>query len=314
MGKQVESALNELIEDVDRENPIPQENAVEVEDGGIVASYPKTQAETLELSGIPATIEGFTPEQRKQLAESYTAQIRMGIFQTAIALVAMKQTGLYTELGYKNFQEYALEECGISANRAKELVSALEDFGSGSRIRELMEASPKKFLQAVRETRNKQLEGETLMLSDGTEVSAEEYLAERIEQMESSSRRKIKDLERDLRNANAVKEMAETKNKDLESKLDTAKKKIDAYKDSKNLDPDRILKIKEQREAEKIILERVTNIDQALKDLIEIPHEIRNNSLGLYIARTIATLDVTLRQVRMDWGGWIIAGEQEANG
>ncbi|NCN11662.1 MAG: hypothetical protein GW938_17635, partial [Leptospira sp.] len=230
MGKPVESALDELREDM---GDIPE--SVEVEALGPDDSLPRTQAETLEISGIPASIEGFTPEQRKQLAESYTAQIRMGIFQTAIALLAMKQTRLYTELGYQDFQEYALEECGISANRTKELVSALEDYGSGSRIKELMEASPKKFLQAVRETRNKQLEGETLKLSDGTEVSAEDFIAERMEQLESSSKKRIKDLERELKNTKAIAEYAETEKEKLKKTIDDKNKKIDALAKSKQL-------------------------------------------------------------------------------
>jgi len=306
MGKPVESALDELREDM---GDIPE--SVEVEALGPDDSLPRTQAETLEISGIPASIEGFTPEQRKQLAESYTAQIRMGIFQTAIALLAMKQTRLYTELGYQDFQEYALEECGISANRTKELVSALEDYGSGSRIKELMEASPKKFLQAVRETRNKQLEGETLKLSDGTEVSAEDFIAERMEQLESSSKKRIKDLERELKNTKAIAEYAETEKEKLKKTIDDKNKKIDALAKSKQLDPDRIQKIAEQREVEKVIDEQTQAITKAIKNLTEIPPEMRNSSLGLYLTRCIATLKVTVKHLEMDWGSHIVAGEME---
>lgn len=311
MAKQVESALNELIEDVGGENPITEESQT-LESGLVSEGYPRTQAEVMAMD--KDKLSTFTPEQRKQLAQFYTSQIKVSLFQTALSLVAIKTLELYRDLGYEKFTSYVEEECGMSTRYANELTLAVEEYGSGDRIKELMESSPKRFLKAVRDTRAKQLEGEKLLLSDGSEVSAEEYIKERIEQMESSSRQRIKKLESELRNLTAVKDAAVEQSKNLEDKYNTAKEKLDTYKKSKELDPDRILRIKEQREAEKIISDRVLAIDKALQDLIEIPQEIRNNALGLYIARTISTLDVTLKQVRMDWGAFIIAGEQEANG
>ncbi|NCN11591.1 MAG: hypothetical protein GW938_17270, partial [Leptospira sp.] len=97
----------------------------------------------------------------------------------------------------------------------------------------------------------------------------------------------------------------------LKKTIDDKNKKIDALAKSKQLDPDRIQKIAEQREVEKVIDEQTQAITKAIKNLTEIPPEMRNSSLGLYLTRCIATLKVTVKHLEMDWGSHIVAGEME---
>ena len=304
MGKAVESALDELRDDIGVDG-----ESVEVESIEIDESMPKTQAEVMAID--KEKLSTFSPDQRKQLAQFYTSQIKVSLFQTALSLVAIKTLELYKDLGYEKFTSYVEEECGMSTRYANELTLAVEEYGSGDRIKELMESSPKRFLKAVRETRAKQLEGEKLMLSDGTEVSAEDYIKERIEQLESSSSKRIKELERDLKNTKAIADYAEGEKDKLKKTIDDKNKKIDALAKSKQLDPDRIQKIAEQREVEKVIDEQTQAITKAIKNLTEIPPEMRNSSLGLYLTRCIATLKVTVKHLEMDWGSHIVAGEME---
>lgn len=158
----------------------------EIEDSEGNVSRPET---ALAISNISEARE-FSSEERKALAQLYITQARVNVFQTALALTAIRNLELFRELGYAGFHDCVEQELDMSGRVATEYVNAIESFGLGDRVKQLMEASPKRFLQAAKEVRLKQLEGEILTLSDGTVVSAEEFLAERIASLENSSKKK----------------------------------------------------------------------------------------------------------------------------
>lgn len=257
---------------------------------------------------IPENIDmaNLSKEQRYHLATVYTAQIKVSYFQMALAFHSMKRFELYRELGYSTFADYAKNECNIGRDRANELVEAIDDYGAGERVKLLLETSPTKFLQVAKEVRRKKLMGDKLLLPSGEEVSAEEYLEERISDELSELRKKNKSLSRELENAKADSAHSEKQNQSLKEKLKIKEGEIDTLKQSKEIDPLRLQSIKEQRELERVIDEQTQAISNALKNLSEIPQEHRSNSLGIYLMRTIATMEVSLKALKMDWGAFIV--------
>ncbi|WP_004471487.1 hypothetical protein [Leptospira santarosai] len=262
---------------------------------------------------IPSASEAkeFSPEQRKTLAQFYVAQAKVSVFQTAIALAAIRNFELYIELGYEKFSDCMEQELGMSGRVASEYVSAVETFGIGDRVKQLMEASPKRFLQVAREVRQKQIEGETLTLSDGTVVSAEEFLEERISSLENSSKKKIKSLETENQTVKAEAELLRKKQANLEKSIQKKDEQIDVMRKAKDIDPDKLLKIKNQREAEKMIDECNASILDALQRIESIPEESRNGALGIYLSRTIATMEISLKTLKMAWSNHIFQGETQ---
>ncbi|MDI7190869.1 hypothetical protein [Leptospira santarosai] len=262
---------------------------------------------------IPSVSEAkdFSPEQRKALAQLYITQARVNIFQTALALAAIRNLELYRELGYEAFHDCVEQELDMSGRVALEYVNAIESFGLGDRVKQLMEASPKRFLQAAKEVRLKQLEGETLTLSDGTVVSAEEFLEERISSLENSSKKKIKSLETENQTVKAEAELLRKKQANLEKSIQKKDEQIDVLRKSKDIDPDKLLKIKSQREAEKVIDECNVSILDALQRIESIPEESRNGALGIYLSRTIATMEISLKTLKMAWSNHIFQGETQ---
>ncbi|WP_017863726.1 hypothetical protein [Leptospira santarosai] len=262
---------------------------------------------------IPSVSEAkdFSPEQRKALAQLYITQARVNIFQTALALAAIRNLELYRELGYEAFHDCVEQELDMSGRVALEYVNAIESFGLGDRVKQLMEASPKRFLQAAKEVRLKQLEGETLTLSDGTVVSAEEFLEERISSLENSSKKKIKSLETENQTVKAEAELLRKKQANLEKSIQKKDEQIDVLRKSKDIDPDKLLKIKSQREAEKVIDECNASILDALQRIESIPEESRNGALGIYLSRTIATMEISLKTLKMAWSNHIFQGETQ---
>lgn len=259
-------------------------------------------------SGIQSLddVAGFTDEQKVQLATFYTAQIKVSSFQMALALYAMKKLELFRYLKYESFNEYAKSECGLSRERANELVDAIDDYGSGEKIKQLLDASPVKFLQVSREIRKKKLNGEILILSTGEEVSATEYLEERISEELAELRKKNKSIARELENTKSDVLDAQGKIKTLKEKVKIKEGEVETLKQAKDIDPERLQSIKEQRELERVIDDQNDQITKALKNLTEIPEEARNNSLGIYLMRTIATMEIQLKALKMDWGGFIV--------
>lgn len=251
-------------------------------------------------------VAGFTDEQKVQLATFYTAQIKVSSFQMALALYAMKKLELYRYLKYESFNEYAKIECGLSRERANELVEAIDDYGSGEKVKQLLDASPVKFLQVSKEIRKKKMNGEVLVLSSGEEVSATEYLEERISEELAELRKKNKAISRELENTKSDVADAQGKIKALKDKIKTKEGEVETLKQSKDIDPQRLQSIKEQRELERVIDDQNDQITKALKNLTEIPEEARNNSLGIYLMRTIATMEIQLKALKMDWGSFIV--------
>lgn len=251
-------------------------------------------------------VAGFTDEQKVQLATFYTAQIKVSSFQMALALYAMKKLELFRYLKYESFNEYAKIECGLSRERANELVEAIDDYGSGEKVKQLLDASPVKFLQVSKEIRKKKMNGEILILSSGEEVSATEYLEERISEELAELRKKNKALARELDNTKSDVADAQGKIKTLKEKVKAKEGEVETLKQSKELDPLKLQSIKEQRELERVIDDQNDQITKALKNLTEIPEEARNNALGIYLMRTIATMEIQLKALKMDWGAFII--------
>lgn len=251
-------------------------------------------------------VTGFTDEQKVQLATFYTAQIKVSSFQMALALYAMKKLELYRYLKFETFNDYAKIECGLSRERANELVEAIDDYGSGEKIKQLLDASPVKFLQVSKEIRKKKFNGEKLILSTGEEVSATEYLEERVSEELAELRKKNKALNRELENSKSDVADAQGKIKTLKEKVKTKESEVETLKESKSIDPLRLQSIKEQRELERVIDDQNNEITKALKNLTEIPEEARNNSLGIYLMRTIAIMEIQLKALKMDWGSFII--------
>ncbi|MBM9578216.1 hypothetical protein JWG45_13745 [Leptospira sp. 201903070] len=270
----------------------------------------ETSTEETSLT-IPSKNEAkdFSPEQRKTLAQFYLAQAKVSVFQTAIALTAIRNLELHLELGYEKFSDCMEQELGMSGRVASEYVSAVETFGIGDRVKQLMEASPKRFLQAAKEVRQKQMEGEILTLSDGTVVSAEEFLTERISAMENSSQRKIKSLETEKQSIKADADLLRRKNESLQKTLEKKDEQLDVLRKSKDLDPDKLLKIKNQREAEKVIDECNASILEALNRIESIPEEARSGALGIYLSRTTATMEIGLKTLKMNWSSHLFQGE-----
>lgn len=262
---------------------------------------------------IPSASEAkdFSPEQRKALAQLYITQARVNIFQTALSLTAIRNLELFRELGYVGFHECVEQELDMSGRTALEYVNAIESFGLGDRVKQLMEASPKRFLQAAKEVRLKQLEGEILTLSDGTVVSAEEFLAERIASLENSSKKKIKSLETENQTVKAEADLLRKKQANLEKSIQKKDEQLDVLRKSKDIDPDKLLKIKNQREAEKMIDECNASILEALQKIELIPEESRNGALGIYLSRTIATMEISLKTLKMAWSNHIFQGETQ---
>ncbi|RHX89877.1 hypothetical protein [Leptospira stimsonii] len=260
---------------------------------------------------IPSKSEAkdFSPEQRKTLAQFYLVQAKVSVFQTAIALTAIRNLELHLELGYEKFSDCMEQELGMSGRVASEYVSAVETFGIGDRVKQLMEASPKRFLQAAKEVRQKQMEGETLTLSDGTEITAEEFLEERISALESSSKKRIKTLETENQTIKAEADLLRKKQANLEKSISKKDEQIDVLRKSKDLDPEKLLKIKNQREAEKVIDECNASLLDALNRIESIPEEVRNGGLGIYLSRTIATMEIGLKTLKMNWSSHLFQGE-----
>ncbi|WP_032914995.1 hypothetical protein [Leptospira santarosai] len=279
----------------------------EIEDSDNNVSQPETALT------IPSANEAkdFSPEQRKALAQLYITQARVNIFQTALSLTAIRNLELFHELGYSGFHDCVEQELDMSGRVALEYVNAIESFGLGDRVKQLMEASPKRFLQAAKEVRLKQLEGETLTLSDGTVVSAEEFLEERISSLENSSKKKIKSLETENQTVKAEAELLRKKQANLEKSIQKKDEQIDVLRKSKDIDPDKLLKIKSQREAEKVIDECNVSILDALQRIESIPDESRNGALGIYLSRTIATMEISLKTLKMAWSNHIFQGETQ---
>ncbi|EMN54775.1 hypothetical protein [Leptospira interrogans] len=279
----------------------------EIEDSEGNVSQPET---ALTIPSVSEARE-FSPEQRGTLAQFYVAQAKVSVFQTAIALTAIRNLELYLELGYEKFSDCIEQEIGMSGRVASEYVSAVETFGIGDRVKQLMEASPKRFLQAAKEVRQKQMEGEILTLSDGTVVSAEEFLAERIASLENSSKKKIKSLETENQTVKAEADLLRKKQANLEKSIQKKDEQLDVLRKSKDIDPDKLLKIKNQREAEKMIDECNASILEALQRIETIPEESRNGALGIYLSRTIATMEISLKTLKMAWSNHIFQGETQ---
>ncbi|TGL06469.1 hypothetical protein EHQ43_08630 [Leptospira bouyouniensis] len=248
----------------------------------------------------------LTKEQRVQLATLYATQIKISTFQMALALASIRRMELYKELGFESFFEFAKVECNISKDRALELVDAISEFGAGDKIKQLMDASPSKFLQVSKEIRKKKLNGEVLVLSTGEEISATEYLEERISEELAELRKKNKALNRELENTKSDVANSDKQIKTLKDRIKAKDNDLENLKQAKGLDPLKIQSIKEQREIERLIDDQNNSIVTALKNLTEIPEEVRNNSLGIYVMRSIATLEVSLKALKVDWGGHII--------
>ncbi|EMM73568.1 hypothetical protein [Leptospira weilii] len=279
----------------------------EIEDSDSRMSQPETALT------IPSESEAreFSPEQRKALAQLYITQARVNIFQTALALAAIRNLELYRELGYEAFGDCVEQELDMNGRTALEYVNAIESFGLGDRVKQLMEASPKRFLQAAKEVRQKQMEGEILTLSDGTVVSAEEFLAERISTLDNSSKKKIKSLETENQTVKAEAELLRKKQTNLEKSIQKKDEQLDVLRKSKDIDPDKLLKIKNQRDAEKMIDECNASILEALQKIELIPEESRNGALGIYLSRTIATMEISLKTLKMAWSNHIFQGETQ---
>ncbi|EMK22388.1 hypothetical protein [Leptospira kirschneri] len=260
---------------------------------------------------IPTTseVQEFSSEQRRTLAQFYLAQAKVSIFQTAIALTAIRNLDLYKDLGYEKFSDCVDQELGMSGRVASEYVSAVETFGIGDRVKQIMEASPKRFLQAAKEVRQKQMEGETLTLSDGTEVTAEEFLEERVSALENSSKKKIKSLENENQSIKAEAELLRKKQANLEKSIQKKDEQIKVLRESKDLDPEKLLKIKNQREAEKVIDECNASILEALNRIESIPEEARSGALAIYLSRTVATIEIGLKTLKMNWSSHLFQGE-----
>ncbi len=252
----------------------------------------------------------LTKEQRVQLATLYTTQIKISTFQMALALASIKRMELHKELGFESFYEFAKIECNISRDRAFELVEAISEFGAGDKIKQLMDASPTKFLQVSKEIRKKKMNGEVLVLATGEEISATEYLEERISEELAELRKKNKALNRELENTKSDVADAQGKIKTLKDKVKAKETEVDTLKQSKDIDPLRLQSIKEQRELERVIDDQNNEITKALRNLTEIPDEARSNSLGIYLMRTIATMEIQLKALKMDWGSFIVQDNQ----
>jgi chromosome segregation ATPase len=248
----------------------------------------------------------LTKEQRVQLATLYTTQIKVSTFQMALALASIRRMELHKELGFNSFYEFAKIECNISKDRALELVEAINEFGAGDKIKQLMDASPSKFLQVSKEIRKKKMNGEVLVLASGEEISATEYLEERISEELAELRKKNKALNRELENSKSDIADAQGKIKTLKEKVKSKEGEVENLKQSKDIDPLKLQSIKEQRELERVIDDQNDQITKALKNLTEIPEDARNNSLGIYLMRTIATMEIQLKALRVDWSAFII--------